>query len=77
MAQIHKFGLANSLLDSPMATWLTLTGTLSVLRDDHKKYASRSALSMAKGYSLHQSMPRHLPRKSIMFPQILANTVLF
>ena len=28
MAKIHKFGLANSLLDSPMATWLTLTGTL-------------------------------------------------
>ena len=26
MAQIHKFGLANSLLDSPMATRLTLTG---------------------------------------------------
>ena len=26
MAKIHKFGLANSLLDSPMATWLT--GTL-------------------------------------------------
>ena len=29
MAKIHKFGLANSLLDSPMATWLALTGTLS------------------------------------------------
>ena len=29
MAKIHKFGLANSLLDSPMATWLTLTGTLT------------------------------------------------
>ena len=28
MAKIHKFGLANSLLDSPMATWLTLTGTM-------------------------------------------------
>ena len=28
MAKIHKFGLANSLLDSPMATLLTLTGTL-------------------------------------------------
>ena len=28
MAKIHKFGLANSLLGSPMATWLTLTGTL-------------------------------------------------
>ena len=28
MAKIHKFGLANSLLDSPMATWLTLTRTL-------------------------------------------------
>ena len=28
MAKIHKFCLANSLLDSPMATWLTLTGTL-------------------------------------------------
>ena len=28
MAKIHKFSLANSLLDSPMATWLTLTGTL-------------------------------------------------
>ena len=28
MAKIHKFVLANSLLDSPMATWLTLTGTL-------------------------------------------------
>ena len=29
MAQIHTFGLANSLLDSPMmAAWLTLTGTL-------------------------------------------------
>ena len=28
MAKIHKFGFANSLLDSPMATWLTLTGTL-------------------------------------------------
>ena len=27
MAKIHKFGLANSLLDSPMATWLTITGT--------------------------------------------------
>ena len=27
MAKIHKFGLANSLLDSPMATWLTLTVT--------------------------------------------------
>ena len=30
MAKIHKFGLANSLLDSPMATWLTLTGTLPI-----------------------------------------------
>ena len=30
MAKIHKFGLANSLLDSPMATWLTLTGTLII-----------------------------------------------
>ena len=30
MAKIHKFGLANSLLDSPMATWLTLMGTLIV-----------------------------------------------
>ena len=29
MAKIHEFGLANSLLDSPMATWLTLTGTLT------------------------------------------------
>ena len=29
MAKIHKFVLANSLLDSPMAIWLTLTGTLS------------------------------------------------
>ena len=28
MAKIHKFCLVNSLLDSPMATWLTLTGTL-------------------------------------------------
>ena len=28
MAKVHKFGLANSLLDSPMATWLTVTGTL-------------------------------------------------
>ena len=28
MAKIHKFGLVNFLLDSPMATWLTLTGTL-------------------------------------------------
>ena len=28
MAKIHKLGLANSLLDSLMATWLTLTGTL-------------------------------------------------
>ena len=28
MANIHKFGLANSLLGSPMATWLTLAGTL-------------------------------------------------
>ena len=28
MAKIHKFGSANSLLDSPMATLLTLTGTL-------------------------------------------------
>ncbi len=28
MAKIHKFGLANSWLDSPMATWLPLTGTL-------------------------------------------------
>ena len=27
-AKIHKFGLANSVLDSPMGTWLTLTGTL-------------------------------------------------
>ena len=27
MAKILKFGLANSLLDSPIATWLTLTGT--------------------------------------------------
>ena len=32
MAKIHKFGLANSLLDSPMATWLTLTGTTSQKR---------------------------------------------
>ena len=28
MAKIHKFGLANFLVDSPMATWLSLTGTL-------------------------------------------------
>ena len=27
IAKIHKFCLANSWLDSPMATWLTLTGT--------------------------------------------------
>ena len=32
MAKIHKFGLANSLLDSPMATWLTLTVTLNLFR---------------------------------------------
>ena len=31
MAKIHKFGLANSSLDSPMATWLTLTGTLNLM----------------------------------------------
>ena len=31
LAKIHKFGLANSLLDSPMATWLTLTGTLLLI----------------------------------------------
>ncbi len=30
MAKIHKFGLANSFVDSPMATWLTLTGTLII-----------------------------------------------
>ena len=30
-----KFGLANSLLDSPMATWLTLTGTLNVRTHTH------------------------------------------
>ena len=36
MAKIHKFGLANSLLDSPMATLLTLTGTLIPLyKCDH------------------------------------------
>ena len=29
MAKIQKFGVANSLLDVPMATWLTLTGTLA------------------------------------------------
>ena len=34
MAKIHKFGLANSLVDSPMATWLTLTGTLSMMSID-------------------------------------------
>ena len=34
MAQIHKFGLANSLLDSSMATWLTLTGTLYIKKND-------------------------------------------
>ncbi len=28
MAKVYTFGLANYLLDSPMATWLTLTGTL-------------------------------------------------
>ena len=28
LAKIHKFGLANFLVDSPMATWLSLTGTL-------------------------------------------------
>ena len=28
MAKIPKFVLANSLLDQPMATWLTLMGTL-------------------------------------------------
>ena len=33
MAKIHKFGLANSLLDSPMPTWLTLTGTLDLFKD--------------------------------------------
>ena len=33
MAKIHKFGLANSLLHSPMATWLTLTGTLPYLSE--------------------------------------------
>ena len=27
MAKIRKFCLANSLLYSPMATWLTITGT--------------------------------------------------
>ena len=31
-AKIHKFGLANSLLGSPMATWLTLMGTLDVIK---------------------------------------------
>ncbi len=30
MAKVHTFGLANSLLDSPMATWPTLTGTLTM-----------------------------------------------
>ena len=30
MAKLHKFGLANSLLDSPMATWLSPTGTLQL-----------------------------------------------
>ena len=35
MAKIHKFGLANSLLDSPMAAWLTVTGTLTLYKCDH------------------------------------------
>ena len=33
LAKLHKFGLANSLLDSPMATWLTLMGTLTFKKD--------------------------------------------
>ena len=32
MAKIQKFHLANSLLDSTMATWLTLTVTLGSVR---------------------------------------------
>ena len=31
MARIKQICLANSLLDSPMATWLTITGTLIIL----------------------------------------------
>ena len=29
LAKIHKFRFANSWFDSPMATWRTLTGTLT------------------------------------------------
>ena len=50
MAKVHTFGLANSLLDSPMAmaTWLTLTGTLCQLfLTRFNKIATQGALQMA------------------------------
>ena len=43
MAKIHKFGLANSLLDSPMATWLTLTGTLRGCADYRVKHSIKAS----------------------------------
>ena len=42
MAKIHKFGLANSLLDSPLATWLTLTGTLNRVLHKTRRCCSES-----------------------------------
>ena len=30
MAKMDKFCLANSLLDLPMTTWMTITGTLTL-----------------------------------------------
>ena len=42
MAKIHKLCLANYLLDSPMATWLTLTGTLGLTYMQFVDYYTRN-----------------------------------
>ena len=74
MAKIHKFGLANSLLDSPMATWLTLTGTLGgkVRGKEGRREGTRAKSGNQLVYyiCIHLLNPHwNMPRQSVISTQ--------
>ena len=51
MAKIHKFGLANSLVDSPMATCLTLRGTMMTNDIDRQSVLISKTLQLFRAFN--------------------------
>ena len=70
MAKLHKFCLANSLLDSPMATWLPITGACSLI--GQALLSPKISIHSAKNRTLSPGIMVTSPLRSLFRPRIWA-----